>query len=608
MTDYAKWKVTDLKAELKRRGIPQTGLKVKQNFIDKLLEADSATADSTGGEESGAPEQDTNQPTEEPKQAPTVEQDHGEIKQQSQAPPEPESGKSLGEETPAELEKVPEGVKENDAATEVKETQETDQDQAASQQGQETSEQIAQQKVPEDAKGGLQEQMDVERPSEESKAPPEATSQQSLDTEKPTSTPVEEVIEDMRKRKRRSPSPHTALDPVVQKKVKGNDGSPRVLLKEDVGAENLPQRAVGDAGDIEMDEATPDGKSTSEEKGEVRASEKEGVDESERAAPPSSEQDAGSKDQASHVDQEKERQQSPLRDIPADTDEDGAVEPALHPATSALYIRNFMRPLQPANLENYLISLATPPATSPNPDIILDFFLDSIKTHCFVSFANISAASRVRSALHGRVWPNERDRKPLWVDFIPEEKTREWISIEQSSEGRGRSGPRWEVVYEETSNGIIEAVLQEAPSLTAAAGSGRAMGPNVPKAPLGPRGSFADRDPRRGSQASAEPRARGEGFKALDDLFKSTTAKPKLYYLPVPKEVAARRLDKFDELARRGPYPRPGGDETRRISFEDTDFFVDQGPEYGGRRRGGRGRGGGGYGGPWRDSWRGRGR
>ncbi|KAJ9217145.1 hypothetical protein DTO166G4_1200 [Paecilomyces variotii] len=60
MTDYAKWKVTNLKAELKRRGIPQTGLKVKQNFIDKLLEADSAAADCTGGEESGAPEQDTN--------------------------------------------------------------------------------------------------------------------------------------------------------------------------------------------------------------------------------------------------------------------------------------------------------------------------------------------------------------------------------------------------------------------------------------------------------------------------------------------------------------------------------------------------------------------
>ncbi|OJJ65457.1 hypothetical protein ASPBRDRAFT_201799 [Aspergillus brasiliensis CBS 101740] len=48
MTDYWSWKVTDLKAELKRRHIPQTGLRVKQNFIDRLLEAD-------GKQEGGAP-------------------------------------------------------------------------------------------------------------------------------------------------------------------------------------------------------------------------------------------------------------------------------------------------------------------------------------------------------------------------------------------------------------------------------------------------------------------------------------------------------------------------------------------------------------------------
>ena len=42
MADYSSWKVTDLKAELKRRGIPQTGLRLKQQIIEKLQEADSA--------------------------------------------------------------------------------------------------------------------------------------------------------------------------------------------------------------------------------------------------------------------------------------------------------------------------------------------------------------------------------------------------------------------------------------------------------------------------------------------------------------------------------------------------------------------------------------
>lgn len=42
MIDYSKLKVTELKVELKSRNLPLTGLKVKQNFIDKLLEADAA--------------------------------------------------------------------------------------------------------------------------------------------------------------------------------------------------------------------------------------------------------------------------------------------------------------------------------------------------------------------------------------------------------------------------------------------------------------------------------------------------------------------------------------------------------------------------------------
>ncbi|KAL1885291.1 hypothetical protein Plec18167_001948 [Paecilomyces lecythidis] len=603
MTDYAKWKVTDLKAELKRRGIPQTGLKLKQNFIDKLLEADNAAAESAGAAESAAPEQGIDQETAEPKQqAPTVEQENATIEQQSQAP-EPEPVKGPEGERQTKLEKAPEEGVQNGTALEDKDTRVAGPDQAAPQQPQQTPEQVTAQQAPEDAKEQPREQMDIGRAPEESAAPPDTTSQLSPATEQPSSAPVEEVVDDMRKRKRRSPSPHPALDPVVQKKVKGEDGGPRVLLKEDVGVENLPQRAVRDTGDVAMKEATPDVGPNPEVKEEVRGPEERASvtadDETRKAARPLSEQDAEiRRDKVSHTKPEREHQESPSQDVLEDGDDGRAVEPALHPASPALYIRNFMRPLQPANLKNYLISLATPPTKSPDPDIILDFFLDSIKTHCFVSFASISAASRVRSALHGTIWPNERDRKPLWVDFVPEEKTRQWISIEQDSEGRGRGGPRWEVVYEETRDGI-EAILQEAPSLTAA--------PNVPKAPLGPRGGFVDRDPRRGPQASTDPRARGEGFKALDELFKSTTAKPKLYYLPVPKEVAARRLDKFDELARKGPFPRPGGDETRRITFENTDSFVDQGPEYAVRRRGGRGRGGG-YGGPWRDSWRGRGR
>ena len=78
MADYSKWKVNDLKAELKRRGIPQTGLRVKQNFIDKLLEAE------TGGQPGEATEGAPAAPE------PTDTQDTAEQEKEEEQPAEPE--------------------------------------------------------------------------------------------------------------------------------------------------------------------------------------------------------------------------------------------------------------------------------------------------------------------------------------------------------------------------------------------------------------------------------------------------------------------------------------------------------------------------------------
>ncbi|KAI5302514.1 hypothetical protein KEM55_001047, partial [Ascosphaera atra] len=261
----------------------------------------------------------------------------------------------------------------------------------------------------------------------------------------------------------------------------------------------------------------------------------------------------------------------------------------------------------PNVLKEHLLGLTTPRGESPDENIIEEFFLDPIKTHCFATFSTVSAATRVRAALHDVIWPDEKLRKPLWVDYVPEDKVPGWIETEQASSsgpGPSRGALRWEVVYRNTESGV------EVELRSFGGSSGPMPGPGLP--PTEPR---ADRrgDAYGGGRGLPEPeKQHGKGFQALDERFKCTHARPRLYYLPVPRDVAEKRLDRFDDLAKSdAPFTAkfPGADELRRYTFEDDDYWVhlgQDGPSIGARRgtRGGRGRRGGGR---FRDSWRGRG-
>jgi len=443
----------------------------------------------------------------------------------------------------------------------------------------------------------------------------------------------EEIIEDSRKRKRRSQSPPpSSID--TQKRLKSNNARPHVELPED--------STLHDATTEDSPRTFPsfDGPSSQGAENQINGHGKTGDESKAMGTPPSTEpandedatptqngaakiEDADASKETIHIQGPAKITESPMKPSPSGTrfknlftapsmpdslakqppfsdTEDRVVTPALHPATSALYIRELMRPLKPETVKDYLMTLATSPNTAVDSSIVTDFHLDSIRTHCLVGFANISAASRVRSSLHNRIWPNERDRRPLSVDFVPEVKLKKWIGVEQSApSGRGQPMKKWEVVYEDE-EGEIKAYLQEV-------GSGHrgldraavklvqpaAAGQGVQGAPSGPR--VRESEPR-----AEQPRVEsGKGFQALDDLFKSTVAKPKLYYQPVAKAEVNKRL----VLLAAG---RGGGrsDETQRFSFED-DIIVNKGPDFGNRGRGGYGGRGGGFPGGYRRRGRG---
>ena len=390
---------------------------------------------------------------------------------------------------------------------------------------------------------------------------------------------TEELEADTRKRKRRSNSPDLTTKEVLAKKPRpSQELAPNVHLKED--------------NDVVMEQRRPED-SPSDSKREK----KENVSRYKDLVHPTS-------------------------DVPTDAlNDDRPTIPAIHPVTSALYIRNFMRPLRPEPLRTHLVSLASPPSSSPDPSIVSALFLDNMKTHALALFASTTAASRVRASLHGSIWPPEGNRKELWVDFVPDNRVEEWIQIEEDAlvsekearaSGRPIAAKRFEVVYTEGADGI-EAVHQEVGSAAPA------------NAPRGPRGSI---DERRPSIVPAPlPTAPTEelkkdssaSFKTLHDLFDSTTAKPQLFYLPVSDAIAETRRKEFEletskdwnpEAVRKG---RGMQKEAKyRYTFDEDDRIVEAGEDRGpwaedlrGGRGGFRGGRGGWRGGRGGGNWRG---
>jgi hypothetical protein len=203
-------------------------------------------------------------------------------------------------------------------------------------------------------------------------------------------------------------------------------------------------------------------------------------------------------------------------DKTANDEDEAPIEPSLHPATRALYIRNLVRPLQEHSLRSHVLSLATRNDEEPTDTLIETFYLDPIKSHALIVFESTAAATRVRVGIHNKVFPPEKTRRPLWADFVPEERVAEWIDREKA---RGTGG-RWEVAYDSIDGEIVAELVEAGMGSAGGRLAGRmgAIGAGVTAAtaPIRPRGSIdisnAPSGPRKGSEGeSSGPKALGFG-------------------------------------------------------------------------------------------------
>ncbi|KAI1802830.1 hypothetical protein F4811DRAFT_527687 [Daldinia bambusicola] len=542
-TDWNKLKVVDLKSELKRLGLPQNGLKA--DLVARLEAADSERAASQSASET----------LEEPEAV------NGEV-QPVEIPPEPTEAPEA-----TEAVEVPEALE------------------------------VSHSTPPDEYSNQSQAEAEAEAtPAQEVSAPAITETKDLAPSTGDTPLQPTELIQDSQKRKRRSLSPAPSAEEVARKRAKqdNRDAQEDPVVANPVGekadAVAEPQEEKEDVtrapSDVEMED-------TKDEAPVERERERDnGVTQPILADDANPDLQNGhavevvtNKTQATFQEppeDEPSREQT-YTAHPAEIERD--VEPSIHPATSALYIKNFMRPLRPQAVKEHLLDLAAPIGAPAEEGTIVDFYLDTIRTHAFVVFNTISSASRVRTALHNRVWPDETNRKALWVDFIPSERFAEWVDMEQTSTGGRGSTNRYEVVYDNDEDGNVIVKLEEfdgagptkqappAPEPQLERKPSIPTGPSrqfsgIEGAPTGPRGFNSNRGP------GMHPTRTG----ILDQPGQSTHAHPSVKYQPVSDDLVRRRLDAI-AAAKTKDTDRDFGKDYKRYYFENGDTLVDRGRE-----------------------------
>ncbi|KAL1305915.1 hypothetical protein AAFC00_004058 [Neodothiora populina] len=598
MADYSDLKVTELKEELKKRSIASTGLSRKQQIIDRLIEDDDAKTSAQEDEPAAEKADDEEEKLD------------AEVEQNGKAEENGEQPEAQQEQTEQEQHPTQEPAQPD---TQTTQTIADDAAQATNTVESAAQEDVVQAAPTDDATNESGAQADaIEDPVIDDVAMDDVAQEANTEAQGQESSP------DNRKRKRPSLTPPVADESAVKKLKQDEEEShvdaPNVPL-DNPDATVQPMATSDDVLQVDRSVENPATTTDDQEPAPRRAS----TSRSARSPNQRRFKDiinplAGSGQDSSAV-------------VP---DDNVDAAPALHPATRALYIKGLIRPINVNAMKDHLEHLATPPDNSASDGLVEECYVDALKTHAFVLFDSISAASRARASLHSRVWPAEAQRKPLWVDFIPEERMFSWMEQERSEGGtRASTAKRWEVAYEVVEDGVDVRLIEASGS----GGSRTSFAQGMPGAPLGPRGgaggsasgprrpSVSQSDRRRPSDVQPPPSRRptaksveeaSASFLELDKLFRFTAAKPKLYWQPVSDKLADKRLDELDRETSRDWDPRKdarlngdsmgrGLDQLKRYTFEDGDVLVDGGPEYGGGAAFGRGgesyRGGGGGGG-----------
>ncbi|MCL7030017.1 hypothetical protein MKW94_009745 [Papaver nudicaule] len=199
------------------------------------------------------------------------------------------------------------------------------------------------------------------------------------------------------------------------------------------------------------------------------------------------------------------------------------VPPSAKPPTTSLRIDNFLRPFTLKAVQELLAKTGT----------VCSFWMDHIKTHCYVTYSSVEEATETRNALYNLQWPTNGG-KLLAADFVdPQDvKMRAEAPAAAPAPAPVSTTPKTPKSAQLSSRPPTEASPRQAvqkkqlpppPPLTS-----EPPPPIKEHLPLPPPPPL--------------PQNEDPPIVTLDDLFRKTVSTPRIYFLPLSEEQVAAKL------------------------------------------------------------------
>lgn len=239
--------------------------------------------------------------------------------------------------------------------------------------------------------------------------------------------------------------------------------------------------------------------------------------------------------------------------ISVDSPKERIVPTPKKPATTSLRIDNFLRPFTLKAVQELLGKTGR----------VCDFWMDHIKTHCFVTFSSVEEATETRNAVYNLQWPPNGGRflaadfvdpqevklrstaapppSPVPINSIPSTQqappSQQTPHASQPTHHQNlRTQPQAHSQHALATQPIpqqnLRPQLPPPPPL-----SGHLPPPPSLSLPTNTANIARERLPPPPPQKKPEP-----PVMTLDDLFKKTRATPRIYYLPLTEEQARAKL------------------------------------------------------------------